>query len=208
MRSFITDMTKIQDHVVTAVVVLGITQLRTAWKESNKEKTKVREKHEFTFQQVNQRKYKKLNTEWQNKIMQISPTMDSASLYKWFITTEHSTEISDSALDLWDYYNDPCRSLLETNMPDVAKEVFGHNGIHMRTLNGLLAIRLGISSMTDANESVVIDQLFNYDSICKNLQNNKEEVILKEVLSMKKMYELCKLTTQSSKSCDTYFKKE
>jgi hypothetical protein len=114
-------------------------------------------------------------------MMQISPTMDPASLYKWFMSTEHSTEISDSALDLWDYYNDPCRSLLETNMPDVAKEVFGHNGIHIRTLNGLLAIRFGSSSkqesMTDANESVVIDQLFSYGSICKNLQNNKRGVV-------------------------------
>lgn len=41
MWSFITDMTKIHGHVATAVIVLAITERRTACKESNKEKKKL-----------------------------------------------------------------------------------------------------------------------------------------------------------------------
>jgi hypothetical protein len=49
MWSVITDMTKIQGHVVTTVVGLGIIELRTPWKKSNEEKQKFVKKMNSLF---------------------------------------------------------------------------------------------------------------------------------------------------------------
>ena len=79
-------------------------------------------------------------------------------------------------------------------------------------MNGLLAVRLGINSRSsdqqEVKESVVIDQLLNYKSICALVQQkNNADTILKKALTMKQLYELCTETTEGSTSCYKYFQK-
>ena len=132
----------------------------------------------------------------------------------------------DSAIALWDYYTVTCRSFLETDQPDVGKTVFGDNGIHLQTLNGLLAVRLAsvVTSHTtttsvasllthpsapvlnNAQQSEVFDQLMNYEAICARLQKNHEDQVLKEALTMKQLYDMCTIVSGGAEQeCKTLY---
>ena len=205
-------MVKVVGHIITGIVTLYIAEQRSVERDSAAKQKETQERYNKCLREINKHESKNLNTNWEKKMATVSPTMEPAVLYKWFVSSKHTTESTASASALWDYYNNPCRDLLETDVPESAETIFGHNGVHMQTLNGLLAVRLGINSRSsdhqEVKESIAIDQLLNYESICALVQQKKNaDTILKKALTMKQLYELCTQTTQGSTSCDTYFRK-
>ena len=178
------------------------------------ENNRLKDKYDKYLPKVNNPKYRKLSDQWNLKLMGISSKMDPVVIYNT-VSNASDNETKDldiaSAHKLWNYYNDDCRSLLKTNRPDVGKTVFGDHGKYLKTLNGLLSVRLAsiIPSINlDENKSEAVEQLYNYESICAHLEQNHEDTVLEKVITMKQLCDLCIISTGSDNKECQQFKKD